>query len=143
MTRRPANVPDVAGVPCRLERWSVVFVQQRLDARVGDRGPSVQALGVLGHEDLDTVAGAFRDLRRVDAGVEPGGQRRVAQVVRAAREWRVQQPRRQRQFTGFAPDEVVRAGGEDASALGEEQSPVIGGAEGLNALSPQRHQTRW
>jgi hypothetical protein len=52
-------------------------------ALVGEGLAVVEAFGVAGEEDFDTVAGALGDFGGVGAGGEPGGQGGVAQVVGA------------------------------------------------------------
>lgn len=85
-------------------RRRVVGAQQVFDALVVDGLPVIETLGVAGQEDLDAVAGALGYLGRVRARAQPGGQRRVPQVVRAARERGAGEGGRQREGASFVPD---------------------------------------
>ena len=59
-----------------------VLAKQVLNTPVGNVLPSVEALRVPGQQDLNAVSGTLGHLGRVDAGIEPRRQRRVAEVVR-------------------------------------------------------------
>src|SRR5690606_38148534 len=108
---------------------SLVLAQQLFDLAIDDLLPPVDALCVPAQQDLHAVACAGGDLGRVDTGVEPGGQRRVPQVVRTGSEWRGHRGRRESERTGLLPDAVVRRGADHSPTLIGEQPPVLGGTE--------------
>ncbi len=58
-----------------------------IDALVGDGFAAVDAAGVDAEQHFDAVAGAVGDVGGGDAGVEPEGDRGVAERVGPVREW--------------------------------------------------------
>jgi hypothetical protein len=108
-----AQLEDVADVSVTLASvwallvqpgWLVVGAQEPFDALVVDGLPVIQALRITGQENLDAVAGPLGDLGRVGARAQPGGQRRVAQVVGAFRERGAGEGGWQGEGTGLVPD---------------------------------------
>lgn len=69
---------DTPGASVSAWDVSLVFAKQFLDTPVGNVLPPVQAFRKAGQKDRNAVAGTLGHLGRVDTGVEPRRQRRVA-----------------------------------------------------------------
>lgn len=68
--------------PPLVAEWSFVVVAQSVfDPLPVELVAAVDALGVDTQQDVDAVAGPLGNLGGIDAGVQPGGQAGVAQVV--------------------------------------------------------------
>src|SRR6266566_9344020 len=100
------------------------------------------ALGVDPQQDVDAVSGPVGDLRWCDAGVEPGGDGCVAQVVGAAGQQRCRFRAGEGGGAGLVEDGEVGAVGED-SAAGADEDPAAGaGPVPLEVIAQQDHQFR-
>ena len=77
-----------------------------------------EAFGVDAEEDGDAVAGPFGDLGGGDAGVEPGGQAGVAQVVGAFGQWGGGFGGGERGLAGLVPGAGADGVGEQVAAVG-------------------------
>src|SRR4030081_2058610 len=100
-------------------------VQYTLDLAV-DRIPlPVNALGVDLEQNGHGVAGAGCDLCRVCPTVEPGGHRRMTQVVGTQRERRGCLLRRETDSACLMPDPVVDGGRHTTAALDAPEQPAI------------------
>lgn len=78
---------------------AAVLSKELRDPAIDNVLSPVEALRVPAEEHLDAVARALRNLGGVHAGVEPGRQRRVPQVVRSRRQRRRRLFGRERQVT--------------------------------------------
>ena len=103
----------------------LVVAEGVFDPLAGDLVAARDAFGVHAEQDGDAVAGPLGNLGGVDAGVQPGGQEGVAQVVRAFSEQRCRLGLGERAVAGGFPCPAVNDGGGTASW---PSAPVAGSA---------------
>src|SRR6516165_11399894 len=98
------------------------------------------ALGVDPQQDVDAVASPLGDLRGGYSGVQPGGDRRVAEIVGAPGQQGCRLLAGEGRSAGLVEDQQVGPVIEDAPTRAGEDAPVRPGRELLEVLAEQRDQ---
>jgi hypothetical protein len=98
------------------------------------------AFGVDPQQDVDAVACPLGDLGSGHARVEPGGYRRVSEVVGAPRQQRSRLASREGCSPGLVKDLEIRAVIEDAATGTGEDAPVRSGRVLLDVLGEKRDE---
>ncbi|MCT9010369.1 hypothetical protein [Streptomyces rhizosphaerihabitans] len=102
-----------------------------------------QELGVVAEEDLDTLSGPARALRRIDTRGKPERDSCVAQVVGALRQLKGVLVKGERGLTRPSPGDAVRGMIDAVSRSITEQASVMCDTETLYVLAEHMDKHRW